>query len=69
MEDPRWPGYKANQYSDVQFPNICTFCRCPELGVERKTEEILRIYRERKNDPYPLVLKEVYDDVIGTPLL
>ena len=68
MEDPRWPGYKANRYSEVQFPNICTFCRCPELGVERKTEEILRIYREGKNDPYPLVLKEVYD-VIASPLL
>jgi len=41
-----------------QFPNICTFCKCPELGVKKDTEEILRVYRQGKNSPNPLQILE-----------
>ena len=55
-EDPRFPGYKSNRYSKVQFPNICTFCRCPGLGIKEETEEILRVYQDGRNSPNPLFL-------------
>ena len=41
-----------------QFPNICMFCKCPELGVKKDTKEILRVYRQGKNNPNPLQILE-----------